>query len=242
MATPVPLKPQETRVVGGVANLVRENPTMLVKSGDGQLWVQGGLVFDDSGHALTAEEIPGWFWEEYKKTTQANKDLHGGLKEPFPDMPSALIRPGFPKSLDPAKIPNVEDTATVTDLNLLNQPQTVVDAETVKIINDQTTIPLDDNGVAVVRGAQGPDPTVSVEGPMKGVPEDVGDVSAKAASRAKPLDATNEEVEEPTSKSQLMALKKDDLLSMAKAEGLDASDSDTKEALADKILASRDHE
>lgn len=82
MALPVPHAPQVTRVSGGVANITKDNATMQIKTGSGALWVQNGSVFDERGVPVPFEDIPGWFWEEWKKVSKEMKEIHGDLEAP----------------------------------------------------------------------------------------------------------------------------------------------------------------
>lgn len=239
MAIPV-TKPQQTRVVGGVANVIKDNPTMMVKSGDGALWVQGGLVYDDAGKALVGDEIPGWFWEEYKKVSPDMKEAHGKLNEPGEAAP-ALVKPGsaFP-SRDPAKIPNVPDDPLV-DLGELNKPQVILTADEVRQLNEQNQIGQD-RGTVVVRGPQSPDPTADREanGPKAfGKPITIGDDGEVDNPTPDPAAGAPEGDDDAAEKADLMAMTKDDLKELAETEGVEVASSDTKEAIADKIMASR---
>lgn len=237
-AIPVPVNPQQTRVVGGVANLVKENPTLLVKSGDGALWVQGGLVYDEGGRALANDTIPGWFWEEYNKLTPEAKAAHGELRAPG-DLPAAFIPPsaGFP-SRDPAKIDNVVDTATVTDLHELNKPQIIISPDHLKELIGGATEVHAEGGTIVVRGPQGPDPTAADTNEKKGPPLAGPDGQKTGAPEDK--DKTDTETDDDAAeKADLMALTKDELKELAETEGVEVGSSDTKEAIADKVIASR---
>lgn len=250
---PTPLKPQQTRVVGGVANVVKENATMLIKSGDGSLWVQNGVVFDDGGKPLSAKDIPPWFWAEYKKTSQAMKDAHGELHEPAEG--AALVKPSsaFP-SRDPAPIPNVEDDPLV-DLGELNKPQVILTADEVRSLNEQSQVGQD-RGSVVVRGTQGPDPTADREanGPKGfGKPVTIRGGGQVEHPTPDPSQERGVAVGEPNGpntpdttgddrsgeKADLMAMTKADLIDLAKDEGVSLGGSETKEAIADKIMAER---
>lgn len=239
MAIPV-TKPQQTRVVGGVANVIKDNPTMMVKSGDGALWVQGGLVYDDGGKALVGDEIPGWFWEEYKKVSPDMKAAHGQLNEPGDTAP-ALIKPGsaFP-SRDPARIPNVEGDPAV-DLGELNKPQVILTADEVRQLNEQTQVGQD-RGTVVARGPQGPDPTADREanGPKAfGKPITIGDGGKVEHPTPDPAQPGPEPADDADEKATLMAMTKSELLELAETEGVMVENSNTKETIADKILAER---
>lgn len=236
MTTPVPHNPQQTRVVGGVANIVKENPTMMIRSGDGVLWVQSGTVFDDGGKPLSGDEIPGWFWEEYGKTSPAMQEAHGKLHEPTAG--AALAKPGsaFP-SRDPAPIPNVTDDPAA-DLGELNKPQVILTADEVQQLNAQTQVGQD-RGTVVVRGQQGPDPTADREanGPKAfGKPVVIGEGGASGG--AGPAVAGDED-DPAAEKASLMAMTKADLIELAETEGVKLGGSETKEAIADKIIAER---
>lgn len=140
MALPVPSAPQVTRVSGGVANITKQNNTMQIKTGDGALWVQNGGVFDERGVPVPFEEIPGWFWEEWKKVSKEMKAIHGDLEAPKEELGAGPV----------------------------------------------------------------PEPT-----------------------------------DEEADKAELVAMLKDDLIEVAKAEGVDVASGDTKEVIADKIIAAR---
>lgn len=73
---PVPRKPHDTRVSGGVASVVGSVETMMLSNGDQRLWLQGGHIYDESGIDLGPDEVPGWFEEEYKKLTPLMKSTH----------------------------------------------------------------------------------------------------------------------------------------------------------------------
>jgi len=124
-------------VSGGVANVTKENNTMQIKTGNGALWVQNGSVFDERGVSVPPADIPGWFWEEWKKVSAEMKAIHGELEGPV--------------DVKPAEAPT--------------------DAE--------------------------------------------------------------------AEKAELVAMLKDDLIDMAKAEGVEIASGDTKEVIADKIIAAR---
>lgn len=237
MATPVPNKPQQTRVVGGVANVVKENSTMLVKSGDGALWVQNGVVFDDGGRPLSGDQIPPWFWAEYKKTSPEMQAAHGQLRDPGAG--AALSKPGsaFP-SRDPAPIPNVTDDPAA-DLGELNKPQVILTADEVRQLNEQTQVGQD-RGTVVVRGQQGPDPTADREanGPKAfGKPVTIGGDAPAPAKHVENVHVIEDDDE--TQKAALMAMTKAELVDLAEVEGVKLGGSENKEAIADKIMAGR---
>lgn len=246
MATPVPNKPQQTRVVGGVANVIKENNTMMVKSGDGALWVQNGVIYDDAGKPLTEKQVPPWFWEEYKKLTPEIRASHGELHEP--EDGAALVKPqaGFP-SRDPPVIPNVEDDPLV-DLGELNKPQVILTADEVRRLNEQTQVGQD-RGTVVVRGTQGPDPTADdadreANGPKAfGKPvtiNDRGDVEHATPDPAQPAVEDRDLVaEKATEKADLMSLTKAELIDLAETEEVPLGGGETKEVIADKIIAAR---
>lgn len=93
MALPVPHAPQVTRVTGGVANITKENNTMQIKTGSGALWVQNGAVFDERGVLVPPDEIPGWFWEEWKKVSKEMKEIHGDLEAPAEELGGSIGEP-----------------------------------------------------------------------------------------------------------------------------------------------------
>lgn len=243
MATPVPSNPQQTRVVGGVANVVKDNNTMLVKSGDGALWVQNGVIYDDAGKPLVSGNVPGWFWEEYKKLTPEMQASHGQLHEP--EKGASLTKPqaGFP-SRDPPPIPNVEDDPLV-DLGELNKPQVILTADEVRRLNEETQVGQD-RGTVVVRGQQGPDPTADdadreANGPKAfGKPvtiNDRGEVEHPSPDPA--LQDKAAPVSDATEKADLMAMTKAELIELAGTEDVPLGGGETKEVIADKIVAAR---
>lgn len=212
---------------------------MMVKSGDGALWVQNGVIFDDGGKPLSEAEVPGWFWEEYKKMTPEIRAAHGELHEP--DAGAALNKPqaGFP-SRDPAPIPNVPDDPTV-DLGELNKPQVILTADEVKQLNEQTQIGQD-RGTVVARGVQGPEPSDAdreANGTKAfGKPVTINDRASGPVDPVDPVDPSAL-VSPETEKADLMAMTKAELVELAGSEGIDLGGSETKETIADKIVAHR---
>lgn len=73
-------KPQETRVVGNVSKIVKENFTArVVSEGESPLCIQNGAVYTDSGKPI--ETIPDWVWEAYAKMSPETQEKLG-LKRP----------------------------------------------------------------------------------------------------------------------------------------------------------------
>lgn len=243
MSTPVPNKPQQTRVVGGVANVVKENGTMMIKSGDGALWVQNGMIFDDAGKPLQADQVPPWFWEEYKKVSPEMQASHGELHAP--EAGAALTKPqaGFP-SRDPPHVDNVEDDPLV-DLGELNKPQVILTADEVRRLNEQTQVGQD-RGTVVVRGQQGPDPTADdadreANGPKGfGKPVTIGDRGEVEHATPEPMIETERDPNEAAAeKADLMSMTKAELIELAETEEVPLGGGETKEVIADKIIAAR---
>lgn len=81
MSIPTPAKPHVSKVAGGPAGIMSSNETMMISSGDGRLWVQNGVIYDEAGKQLADEDIPGWFWDEYNKITPGQKAEHGTTAE-----------------------------------------------------------------------------------------------------------------------------------------------------------------
>lgn len=81
---PVPRRPHDTRVSGGVVTLAGSTETMMLTSGDQRVWLQGGRVYDEAGVDLTDTELPGWVNIEWQKLTpemQATHPLDGSAPQ-----------------------------------------------------------------------------------------------------------------------------------------------------------------
>ena len=101
---PVPSKPHVSKTAGGVSQITGSNETMCISNGSERLWLQEGLLLDESGNV--PDPVPGWFWQEFNKLSAAMKQRHGNVlklaKGKVKDYPSSR---GDLEQDNPAPVP-----------------------------------------------------------------------------------------------------------------------------------------